>query len=61
MDKNEVCGRINAVMKTLDNIDVRGVQNAGNIAGCFSILDEVLQYLSCCDIKLEEKDNKVDK
>lgn len=61
MDKNEVCGRINAVMKTLDNIEVRGAQNAGNIAGCFSILDEVLQYLSCCDIKLEEKDNKVDK
>ena len=61
MDKNEVCGRINAVMKTLDNIEVRGVQNAGNIAGCFSILDEVLRYLSCCDIKPEKEDKKVDK
>lgn len=51
MDKNEVMRRINAVMKTLDTgIEVRGVQNAGNLAGCFEILNEVAQFLAGCDI-----------
>lgn len=51
MDKNEVMRRINAVMKTLDTgIEVRGVQNAGNLAGCFAILEGVAKYLSNCEI-----------
>lgn len=57
MDKNEVMRRINAVMKTLDTgIEVRGVQNAGNLAGCFAILDEVAQFLAECDITLIPKE-----
>ena len=50
MDKNEICSAIDSVMRTLDNIQVRGVQNAGNLAGCFSILNDVLQCLCNCDI-----------
>jgi hypothetical protein len=51
MDKNEVCQRISAVLKTLDTgISVTGAQNAGNLAGCFAILNETLEFLANCDI-----------
>ena len=36
MKKDEMIARLNAVMKTLDTgITVRGVENAGNLSGCF--------------------------
>lgn len=64
MDKNEVISRISAVMRTLDTgIEVRGAQNAGNLAGCFAILQETLSILSNCEItekKETESDNKAD-
>lgn len=51
MDKNEVCQRIETVCKTLDGgITVSGARNAGNLAGCFSILQETLAFLNTCDI-----------
>jgi len=64
MNKDDVCQRINAVCKTLDGgITVSGVQNAGNLAGCFSILQETLAFLSTCEIippkqKQDQEDNK---
>ncbi len=51
MDKNEICQRIDTVCRTLDGgITVSGVRNAGNLAGCFSILQEVLAFLNMCEI-----------
>lgn len=51
MVKNEIVQRINAVCKTLDGgIMVSGAQNAGNLAGCFAILQETLAILNHCEI-----------
>lgn len=62
MDKNEVCQRISAVINTLDTgITVTGVQNAGNISGCYVILKETLDFLLGCDITPIEKEDKDDK
>lgn len=41
MDKMEILNRVDAVCKALDNISVTGIQNAGNLAGCFAILNEI--------------------
>ena len=64
MVKNEVLQRIDAVGKTLDGgITVSGAQNAGNLAGCFAILQETLAILSNCEItekKETESDSKED-
>ena len=64
MVKNDVLQRIDAVCKTLDGgITVSGAQNAGNLAGCFAILQETLTILSNCEInekKEPESDNKAD-
>lgn len=64
MIKNEILQRIDAVCKTLDGgITVSGAQNAGNLAGCFAILQETLTILSNCEItekKEPESDNKAD-
>lgn len=42
MQKNEICERLEAVCKALDNVAVSGVQNVSNIAGSFAILNEIL-------------------
>lgn len=64
MIKNDVMQRIDAVCKTLDGgITVSGAQNAGNLAGCFAILQETLAILSNCEItekKETESDSKAD-
>lgn len=64
MIKNDVMQRIDAVCKTLDGgITVSGAQNAGNLAGCFAILQETLAILSNCEItekKETESDSKED-
>ena len=64
MVKNDVLQRIDAVCKTLDGgITVSGAQNAGNLAGCFAILQETLAILSNCEIaekKEPESDSKAD-
>lgn len=64
MVKNEVLQRIDAVCKTLDGgITVSGAQNAGNLAGCFAILQETFAILSNCEItekKEPESDSKAD-
>jgi hypothetical protein len=64
MIKNDVMQRIDAVCKTLDGgIAVSGAQNAGNLAGCFAILQETLAILSNCEItekKETESDSKAD-
>lgn len=64
MVKNDVLQRIDAVCKTLDGgITVSGAQNAGNLAGCFAILQETLAILSDCEItekKETESDSKED-
>ena len=50
-DKNDVLQRIDAVCKTLDaGIAVSGAQNAGNLAACFTILQETLAFLVKCNI-----------
>lgn len=51
MVKNEICQRITAVCRTLDGgITVAGAMNAGNLAGCFTILQETLDILERCEI-----------
>lgn len=42
MQKSEICERLEAVCKALDNLTVSGVQNVSNIAGSFAILNEIL-------------------
>lgn len=56
--KNEIMQRIKAVMQTMDGgIEVSGVKNAGNLAGCYQILSEVMKMLNDSDIiPLEKKD-----
>ncbi len=50
-DKNSVLAAISEVLRTLDGgIVVSGVQNAGNLAGAFMVLNGVAQFLSGCDI-----------
>lgn len=53
MDKIEICNRIEAVCRTLDTITVTGIQNAGNLTGCYSILNDIL--LAFPDIPVEEQ------
>lgn len=64
MIKNDILQRLDAVCKTLDGgITVSGAQNAGNLAGCFAILQETLAILSKCEIteqKETESDSKAD-
>lgn len=51
MNKDEIMYRLGMVMKTLDTgIEVTGVKNAGNLVGCFSILEEVSKALAVCEI-----------
>lgn len=51
MNKNEVLQRIDAVCKNLDGgITVSDVRSAGNLAGCFAILQETLAFLVSCEI-----------
>lgn len=56
MKKNEICQSIEAVCKALDNITVCGIANAGNLAGCFSILQDVLVVLK--DVEFKEENEK---
>lgn len=64
MINKDIMQRIDAVCKTLDGgITVSGAQNAGNLAGCFAILQETLAILSNCEItekKETESDSKAD-
>lgn len=61
MDKKEICQRIESVCKTLDGgITVCGAQNAGNLAGCFVILQETLAFLSKCEIVPTKEDDEKD-
>ena len=58
-DKNSVLTAISEVLRTLDGgIVVSGVQNAGNLAGAFMVLNGIAQFLSGCDIvPPTQKDN----
>lgn len=59
MDKNEVCMRIDSVCKTLDGgITISDVKSAGNLAGCFAILQETLAFLINCEISVPKEDAK---
>lgn len=59
MDKNEVLQRIDAVCKNLDGgITVSDVRSAGNLAGCFAILQEVFSFLMTCEIVPPKQEDK---
>lgn len=59
-NKDDVCQAIAAVMRTLDTgITVTGVQNAGNLSGCFMILQDVLNFLAGCDVEPQKEDEQV--
>ena len=46
MTKQDILQRINAVCRTMDTgITITGIKNAGNLAGCFSILQEIIVAL----------------
>lgn len=51
MSMFEIRNRIEAVCRTLDTITVTGIQNAGNLTGCYSILNDIL--LALRDIPME--------
>lgn len=51
----EIRNRISAVCRTLDTITVTGIQNAGNLTGCYSILNDILLALK--DVPMEEQKN----
>lgn len=53
MTMMEIRNRIEAVCRTLDTITVTGIQNAGNLTGCYSILNDIL--LALRDIPMEEQ------
>ena len=53
MSMDEIRSRIEAVCRTLDTITVTGIQNAGNLTGCYSILNDIL--LAFPDIPVEEQ------
>lgn len=57
MQKSEICERLEAVCKALDNVTVSGVQNISNIAGSFAILNEILIRLEKESVT-EGKDTK---
>ena len=54
MSMFEIRSRIEAVCRTLDTITVTGIQNAGNLTGCYSILNDLLFALK--DIPMEEEE-----
>lgn len=50
MTKDEILQRLEAVCNTLDGgIMVSGVKNASNLAGCYSVLQELLGVLRSYD------------
>ena len=53
MSMDEIRSRIEAVCRTLDTITVTGIQNAGNLRCCYSILNDIL--LAFPDIPMEEQ------
>lgn len=55
MSMIEIRGRIEAVCKALDNITVTGIQNAGNLTGCYSILKDILVALD--NVPMEDNEN----
>ena len=55
MSMLEIRNRIDAVCRTLDTITVTGIQNAGNLTGCYSILKDILVALK--DVTMEEQKN----
>lgn len=55
MSMLEIRNRIDAVCRTLDTITVTGIQNAGNLTGCYSILKDILVALK--DVPMEEQKN----
>lgn len=54
MSMLEIRNRIDAVCRTLDIITVTGIQNAGNLTGCYSILNDILLALK--DVPMEEQE-----
>lgn len=55
MSMIEIRSRIEAVCKALDNITVTGIQNAGNLTGCYSILKDILVALD--NVPMEDNEN----
>lgn len=53
MDKKETLERLDAVLQTLNNIDVRGKMNMTNMVGCIQILERI-----AVDFKTEEDTKK---
>lgn len=57
MNKKDILQRIEAVCNTLDNgITVSGVKNAANLAGCYTVLQEVMATLNNYDIIEQNKE-----
>lgn len=59
MNKKDILQRLEAVCNTLDNgITVSGVKNAANLAGCYTVLQEVMTALNDCEIVEPNKETK---
>ena len=61
MNKKDILQRLEAVCNTLDSgITVSGVKNAANIAGCYTVLQEVMAALNNCEIVEPDKEETKD-
>lgn len=54
MDKNNIIIKLDSVCQALNNVTVTGIQNMGNIAGCYSILQEIRQEITS-DLELSDE------
>lgn len=43
--KNEIMQRLEAVNKTLGNIEVKGKNNLMNLSGCIMVVEELIQIV----------------
>jgi hypothetical protein len=57
MSDKEIKERLAAVFSSLNNIEVKGQSNVCNMAGCISILQEVLTHMAQ-ESSREDKEDK---
>ena len=56
MNKNELLQRLDSVCNALNNISVTGVNNAANLAGCYSVIQETMNKLGDYELVKNEKE-----
>lgn len=49
--KEEILQKLDAVCKALNNISVVGINNAANLAGSYSVLQETISMINNLEVK----------